>query len=789
MTNDADGPQQTPDTLEIDVVDEPTDAAGYCKRGRAHFVADRLTTALADFEQALSLDPNSAEAHNGRGTVMFALKKLDEAMAEFETAIGLDPSFARAFNNRGLIHRAKGEKKRALKEFDTAIRLDPELPHAYYGRGCCLIELERYEEAIAALTQCLNIEPQGAGPNAMRGVAHHYLHDYEAAIVDLDEAIRLGDESAWVFDCRGCAYHGIERYDEAIADYTKALENDPNYGRAFLNRGWAFHECDNYEAAIADFDEAVRLMAGTADVYYYRGQCWYEQDDYSKAIADFSEAVRIDPTYRRAYKWRAKVWDEIGNEENAKADYERAEELGSSCAEGHDSMRYQKKTIHSLLEKHFHPTPLDDITITERRFPARVQADLQRAIDNLLRDDVSVLHFCGVRKQYSHEGVDFSELLIDDRRDPALSVPPQYEEIDIGEEERVKCLKVGLWLLEQKEKRFVLFLEPEGHLGRRRGIRFQVATINDEKGTQVSEEFFKRLESAVLECECYRGKTLSLEQTYDYTGVSTGITVHKLQTVAREEVILPSKTLELLDRNVMRFIEQRPRLAELQLATKKGLLFYGPPGTGKTHTIHYLAGALKDHTTLLISAEQVALLGEYMTLSRLLQPSMVVIQDVDLIARDRTRMDTPCEEALLNKLLNEMDGLKPNADVLFVLTTNRPEELEASLASRPGRVDQAIEFPLPDEEGRAKLIQLYSRGAEIQNDVAYRTVQKTEKVSASFIKELMRRAMQFHFERSDSKCIEMENVDNALEEMLFVGGSLNRKLLGGNVDDTGSDEG
>src|SRR5437867_5418045 len=52
-------------------------------------------------------------------------------------------------------------------------------------------------------------------------------------------------------------------------------------------------------------------------------------------------------------------------------------------------------------------------------------------------------------------------------------------------------------------------------------------------------------------------------------------------------------------------------LARLGQATRKGLLFYGPPGTGKTLTIHYLAAALEGHTTLLVSAEQVGLLGEY----------------------------------------------------------------------------------------------------------------------------------------------------------------------------------
>src|SRR6266567_2821947 len=104
-------------------------------------------------------------------------------------------------------------------------------------------------------------------------------------------------------------------------------------------------------------------------------------------------------------------------------------------------------------------------------------------------------------------------------------------------------------------------------------------------------------------------------------------------------------------------MKAREQLKSLRFQARKGLLFYGPPGTGKTHTIHYLASQLPDHTTLLITAEQVGLLSEYMQLARFLQPAMVVLEDVDLIARSRTSMHGTCEESLLNNLLNEMDGL------------------------------------------------------------------------------------------------------------------------------------
>ena len=66
---------------------------------------------------------------------------------------------------------------------------------------------------------------------------------------------------------------------------------------------------------------------------------------------------------------------------------------------------------------------------------------------------------------------------------------------------------------------------------------------------------------AVNECRSYRGKILSLEQEHAYTGKSTGIKVHKLQTVEREQVILPEKTLALLDRNVIQFVQRREKLA------------------------------------------------------------------------------------------------------------------------------------------------------------------------------------------------------------------------------------
>jgi hypothetical protein len=357
--------------------------------------------------------------------------------------------------------------------------------------------------------------------------------------------------------------------------------------------------------------------------------------------------------------------------------------------------------------------------------------------------------------------------------------PLQYDEIDIGDPVPIRCLKNGLWTGRDKGLPFAVMLAPGGRFGFQTGVGIEVAVPAGERGAQFSQDFFRQLEQVISQARSYRGRIISLEAHHHPMGGGSSVKVHRLAKVNREDVILPQRTLATLDRNVAGFMAARGALKSMRFQVRKGLLFYGPPGTGKTHTVHYLASQLPNHTTLLVTAEQVGLLGEYFRLARFLQPSMMVIEDVDLIARERTQMRNGGEEVLLNKLLNEMDGLQEDSEVLFILTTNRPDQIEPALVSRPGRIDQAIEFPLPDQDGRAKLTKLYARGSQISDDLLDLIVRRTKGVSAAFIKELMRRCAQFQIETSGGELLTQASVDAALEEMLFSGGALNRRLLGG----------
>ena len=440
-----------------------------------------------------------------------------------------------------------------------------------------------------------------------------------------------------------------------------------------------------------------------------------------------------------------------------------------------------KNRVGSALSRHFGAVSLEKLIAASRTFPVTSRVDLQTALDHLFSKCYQA-NLIGVHPEFSHETLSIAHLAGDGHY-PILIGPLQHDEIDIGEALPSRCLKHGLWLANTAGLPFAVLITPAERYGRSEGVHLEIAVTPGEAGLALSHKFLDEVENQINQTGSYRGKVISLEATHSYSGKSGSVKVHKLRSVQREEVILPEKTLRLLEFNVHGFIQQRDRLRELGLAAKKGLLFYGPPGTGKTHTIQYLASQLRDHTTLLITSEQVGLLDEYFQLARFLQPAMVVIEDVDLIARAREEMRSACEESLLNKLLNEMDGLREDALVLFILTTNRPDQLEAALASRPGRIDQAIEFPLPDDEGRRKLVRLYSRGLAVPNETVERIVQKTKKASPAFIKELMRRCAQYLLQNGRDGALALDQVEAALDEMLFSGGSLNVKLLGGAVEE------
>jgi ATP-dependent 26S proteasome regulatory subunit len=162
------------------------------------------------------------------------------------------------------------------------------------------------------------------------------------------------------------------------------------------------------------------------------------------------------------------------------------------------------------------------------------------------------------------------------------------------------------------------------------------------------------------------------------------------------------------------------------------------------------------------------------------------LEDIDLIAQDRGVMGR-FGNPLLFDVLNEMDGMAEDADVAFVLTTNRADVLEPALAARPGRVDMAVQIPLPDDDARRGLLELYGRDLELRLTSVDSIVGRTSGVTAAFIKELVRKAALLAASRSgggEHIRITDEDLTQSLDDLLAERSALTRVLLGGAQDES-----
>jgi len=126
---------------------------------------------------------------------------------------------------------------------------------------------------------------------------------------------------------------------------------------------------------------------------------------------------------------------------------------------------------------------------------------------------------------------------------------------------------------------------------------------------------------------------------------------------------------------------------------------------------------------------------------------------------------------------------------VFLLTTNRADLLEPALAARPGRVDVAVEIGLPDADARRRLFDVYSRGVPLQVGPADidAAVERTEGVTASFIKELLRRSVleSLAATAGDLERVTGAHLAAALDDLLDSTQSVTRALLGVPADQSG----
>lgn len=311
--------------------------AAYYNRGVAYYEKGEPAKAMADFDQAIQLNPDS-KAYNARGTIYAEQKQYDLAISEFGKVIQLSKYSDIGYFNRGKVYAEKGELDLAISDFNNAIRLNPNYTDAYYERGEVHKAKNNYDLAIMDFTKV--IETKLSRPEEIinfiaalgqRGEIHLEKGEYDSAIADFNGIINFKPSfddivsvpPPMVYFLRGTAYLERGSYDLAIADFNKIIHVKPDAAN-YLNRAIAYQKTGKSELALADVNEAIKMKNDFAGAYLARGNIYTDDGKLDLAISDFNEAIRLDRNLAEAYVSRANAYSQKENEELAISDCDAA---------------------------------------------------------------------------------------------------------------------------------------------------------------------------------------------------------------------------------------------------------------------------------------------------------------------------------------------------------------------------------------------------------------------------------------------------------------------------------
>ncbi len=173
-----------------------------------------------------------SEAAYNRGNAYARIGDFDRAIADYDEAIRLNPTMATAFDNRGRAYSEKNQFERAVADYDEAIRLNPNSAVTLHNRCWAQLALGRTSDALSDCNESLRIKPQDAGTLSTRGFAHLRAGAFDKAILDYDAALQndpkmTGLKLATVLYGRGIAkqkHNDPGANDDIVA--AKALKPD-----------------------------------------------------------------------------------------------------------------------------------------------------------------------------------------------------------------------------------------------------------------------------------------------------------------------------------------------------------------------------------------------------------------------------------------------------------------------------------------------------------------------------------------------------------------------------------
>jgi len=286
------------------------------------------------------------------------------------------------------------------------------------------------------------------------------------------------------------------------------------------------------------------------------------------------------------------------------------------------------------------------------------------------------------------------------------SIAPVYEQVRIGRNKYEKLLISGEIFLTWKKTRIIVYLYFQGSWTRK------ITLIHRTKDAKQVNEFSKKFRTFMQKHNLYKGEKLIYlpRNIFDFL---------EYPELGWNDVVLKDDVKEEIDLNITFMLDNAVECLHSGIPWRRGLIFGGIAGTGKTQVCRILCNKVPEGVTVIWATPKALYeantINTLFEAARYFQPTLLIIEDIDFIGRDRSIDD----DDVLGELLTQLDGNDPNHGLFIVATTNRPELLDLALANRPSRFDVKVNFNVPEDEERKKLIKLFTRKMKFESPLNY----------------------------------------------------------------------
>src|SRR5829696_718085 len=346
---------------------------------------------------------------------------------------------------------------------------------------------------------------------------------------------------------------------------------------------------------------------------------------------------------------------------------------------------------------------------------------------------------------------------------------PEHVTVPLGEHESITCVTAGLWLVRDDDGPLVVMLRADDS-GMGESLAVEVMAPERER----AERVLAALWTLMRERNVYRGRVLELRVRHFHDEEGAPLTVRTLPPVERERIVLPAGVLERSNARPSGSPSTQSGCAPAAATSAAGCCCTARPVRERRSPRCTSPPHARAHRR----AHDRAGTGRGRDVDR--------PRDRPAARHGRARGRRPRRHGPRAQVhqrdpvrVAQRDGrLDEDHDVMFVLTTNRADLLEPALAARPGRVDEAVELPLPDADGRRRLLALYGEGLDVTLE-GDGLVADLEGTSPAFIRELLRRGALLAAEESDGPLrVSERHLTGALNELRHGGENLTNTLLG-----------